>query len=68
VNTSTLGSDLLLTLNEAAQRLAISRRTLEREIAAGRFPLPIKVRRATRVRASQIDQYIFSLGKEASPK
>lgn len=52
---------LLLTLNEAAERLAISKRTLEREISAGRFGRPVKIGRATRVLAVDIETYVRRL-------
>ena len=39
----------LLTLPQAVDLLAISKRTLERLIAGGQFPPPLKIGRASRV-------------------
>lgn len=52
--------DALLTLPDAAAQLAISRRTLEREIASGRIAT-VRVRGAVRVAQSDIDAYIVRL-------
>lgn len=51
----------LLTLNEAAHRLTISRRTLERLIAEQRFPQPVKIRRSSRVLLSDLNSYVAKL-------
>ena len=47
---------ILITLEQAAQRLAISRRTLERLIAAGEFPSPLKLGRASRLAVEDIER------------
>ena len=52
---------ILITLEQAAQRLAISRRTLERLIAAGEFPSPLKLGRASRLAVEDIDTYCTQL-------
>lgn len=52
---------LLITLEQAAQRLAISRRTLERLIAAGELPSPLKLGRASRFAVDDIDAYCAQL-------
>jgi excisionase family DNA binding protein len=51
----------LLTMPEAAQRLGISRRSLERLVAAGEFPRPLKVGGASRVLASDVSAYVSRL-------
>ena len=51
----------LLTLTVAARRLAVCRRTLERLIAAGKFPRPVKVGAATRVPVSDLQAYLAQL-------
>lgn len=51
----------LVTINEAAARLAVCRRTIEREISAGRFPRPLKIGRATRIPLHAIQTYIDKL-------
>jgi excisionase family DNA binding protein len=50
-----------LTIEQAAQRLAINKRTLYREIARGCFPKPIKIRRMARVRVEDLIRYVESL-------
>lgn len=52
---------LLLTLQQAADSLAISRRTLEREIQRGRFPPPLKIGGAARVERASVLRYVESL-------
>ncbi len=52
---------LLLTLNQAAQSLVISKRTLERLIAAGDFPAPLKIGRSSRVMNEDITNYLDQL-------
>lgn len=51
----------LLNLRQAAQLLSVSRRTLEREIAAGNFPRPLKIGRSTRVAETDLRAYISKL-------
>jgi excisionase family DNA binding protein len=48
----------LLTVREAAARLAVCRRTLERLIAAGKFPPFVKVGRSSRVLESHVAAFI----------
>ena len=52
---------ILLTLPQAARELAISKRTLERLIAAGTFPCPLKIGRSARVPSADIAQYLQGL-------
>ncbi len=52
---------LLLTLDEAAKALAISKRTLERLINAGEFPRPLKIGRASRVLLADVTTYLQRL-------
>ena len=47
---------------EAAEKLRISRRTLDREIAAGHLPTVRIGKRAVRVDEATLDQYIASGG------
>lgn len=53
--------DRLITLAEAAQRLAISKRTLERLISAGQFPAPLKIGRSSRVSTEDVATYLAKL-------
>lgn len=55
-------SPLLITLEDAANRLAISKRTLQRQIARGHFPSPVKIGRILRVVAADLDAYGSKLG------
>lgn len=48
---------LALSLSDVAERLAVSTRTVEREVAAGRLPA-LRVRGDRRVRASDLDAYL----------
>lgn len=56
-----LETPLLITLEQAAQRLAISRRTLERLISAGEFPSPLKLGRASRVAMQDVEAFFAQL-------
>lgn len=63
MNTAQPNDDLLLvTLDEAARRLSVHRRTLEREISAGRFPNSVKIGRARRVPVAALVDYLKALG------
>lgn len=54
----------LLTLKEAADRLAISKRSLEREIASGRFPKPVRIGgRSVRISLDTLRNYIAALSR-----
>lgn len=46
--------DHVLTVKEVAARFRVCRRTIEREIAARRFPAPIRIGRALRFRESDL--------------
>lgn len=47
----------LLTLDEVAERLQVSRRTVQRHIKAGKL-VAIKMNRAVRVRHSDLEKFI----------
>jgi excisionase family DNA binding protein len=53
-----------LTLKEVAARLQVCRRTLEREIHAGRFPRPLRIGRSVRVPESDLQAYLARLRGE----
>ncbi|MBK9989787.1 MAG: helix-turn-helix domain-containing protein [Verrucomicrobia bacterium] len=61
MNTSSIPPVYLITLVEAAKRLSISRRTLEREIVRGRFPTPVKVGSCSRVPVAALENYLALL-------
>ena len=51
----------LLTLPQAAHELSISKRTLERLIAAGEFPSPVRIGRSARVPSTDLVTYLQKL-------
>lgn len=51
----------LLTLPQAAHDLSVSRRTLERLIAAGIFPTPVKIGRSSRIPRVDLATYLDKL-------
>ena len=59
---------LLLTLDETAQSLSISKRTLNRLIAGGTFPAPLKIGRASRIAREDIAGYLETLRRERGDK
>ena len=62
------GSDRLLRIEEVEQYVAFSRRKVWRDVAAMRFPKPIKLgSRTTRWRLSEIMQFIRGEWKGAMP-
>lgn len=52
----------LLTLNEVADRLRVSRRTVEREIAAGRIR-PTRVGARTLVTQQELEAYVAAASR-----
>jgi len=59
---------LLLTLAQTALALAISKRTIERLIAGGAFPAPLKIGRSTRVPREDIANYLEQLRRHRGDK
>ena len=59
---------LLLTLDQTAQALSISKRTLNRLIAGGTFPAPLKIGRASRVAREDIAGYLENLRRQRGDK
>lgn len=53
-----------LTLTEVAERLHVSRRTVEREVKAGRIRI-VKVRGGTRVTERELAAYVAALVRAA---
>src|SRR3712207_2340985 len=58
---------LLVTKAEAAERLSVSVRTIERLVAAGRLPL-VHVERAARLRVGDLEAYVHDLSEEHAPQ
>lgn len=54
----------LFTLPRAAQQLSVSKRTLERLMARGVFPPPVKIGRSSRVLRTDIAAYLDQLCRE----
>ena len=57
-----------LTLEQTAHRLTISKRSLERLIAAGDFPRPIKIGRSSRVFREDVSGYLEQLRRKRGDK
>ena len=51
-------------MTDAAARLAVSTRTLYRLVALGELAAPVKVGRASRIPASDLDRYIERLKRK----
>jgi excisionase family DNA binding protein len=60
------GGTCLLTKGQTAQRLAISKRTLERLIAHREFPRPLKIGRSSRVPIEDVAAYLERLQTQRS--
>ncbi len=58
---------LLVTKQEAAERLGVSERTIDRLVAAGRLPL-VHVERAARLRVSDLESFVNELPKKPGPR
>jgi excisionase family DNA binding protein len=58
---------LLVTKGEAAERLSVSIRTIERLVAAGRLSL-VHVERAARFRVSDLETYVHDLSEAPAPQ
>jgi excisionase family DNA binding protein len=58
----------LFTLPRAAQQLSVSKRTLERLIASGAFPSPIKIGRSSRVLRTDLATYLDRLCQQRGDK
>lgn len=55
-------------MKQAASSLSISKRTLDRLIAAGSFPPPLKIGRASRVSPADIAAYLERLRRDRGDK
>lgn len=51
----------LLTLDQVADLLQVSRRTVDRLISAGDLPCPLKVGRSSRLSVDEVKAYLESL-------
>lgn len=58
----------LLTLDQAADYLAISKRSLCRLIARGEFPPPLKIGRASRVDGTDLTTFLEALRRARGDK
>lgn len=66
--TSETAEPALLTLQQTAQTLAISKRTLDRLIAGRSFPAPLKIGRSSRVSREDIASYLEQLRRQRGEK
>lgn len=55
----------LVSLATAAEILGVNKRTVQRLIAAGKFPAPIKVGATSRVRLEDLERYINQQRRKA---
>lgn len=61
VETEEMAALDFLTLKEVAKLLRITQRTLERLIASGQFPRPLKIGKCSRIPKSDFDDYLQGL-------
>jgi excisionase family DNA binding protein len=66
-NDADVAGRLLLTKREAAERLGISQRTVDRLVASGRLPL-VHVERAARLRVTDLEAYVRGLAEGRSTR
>jgi excisionase family DNA binding protein len=59
------GMTELLTLNEVADRLRVSTRTVRRLVASGQIRV-VKIARRTLVKASEVDAYVAAASRRAA--
>jgi len=59
-----MNTEYLLTIDDAANRLRVHRSYVYKLIYAGVLPQPIKLGRAARFKASELDQAICALSTE----
>lgn len=59
---------VVLTPGQVAARLTVSRRTLERLVAAGEFPAPMKIGRASRFHPGDVAIYLEKLRRRRGDK
>ena len=57
---------LLITKGEAAERLGVSIRTVERLVATGRLR-QVRIERLARFRVSDLEAYVDGLAEDAAP-
>jgi excisionase family DNA binding protein len=67
VHSRRVADRLLVTKGEAAERLSVSVRTIERLVAAGRLSL-VHVERAARFRVSDLETYVHDLSEAPAPQ
>jgi len=66
--TPPLATSMLLTMQQAADHLQISKSSLYREIGYGRLPV-VKVRHLTRIRLGDLQEYVAGLtSSDAQPR
>ncbi len=59
---------VVLTASQVAARLTVSRRTLERLIAAGDFPAPLKIGRSSRFHPGDVATFLEKLRRKRGDK
>jgi excisionase family DNA binding protein len=61
MNTASSEEHPLITVAQAARRMSVCRRTVEREVGRGNLPPPLKIGRACRYRTEDVDDYLKRL-------
>ena len=61
MNNDTNQIELLIDVPEAAKRLGVCRRTLEREVEHGHFPRPVKIGRRSLIPVAALRAYAAKL-------
>jgi len=62
-----VAGQLLVSKAEAAERLCVSVRTIERLVAAGQLRM-VHVERAARLRVADLDAYVHNLAEDRAPQ
>jgi excisionase family DNA binding protein len=65
-NAQPIGGSYLISKNEAAKRLGIHRRTLEREVSRKHFPPPLKIGSKSLYAVSEVEAYVTKLMDQRS--
>jgi len=65
-STEPIGGNQLISVSEAAKRLGIVRRTLERQVSRKNFPPPLKIGAKSLYAVSDVEAYVRKLMEQRS--
>jgi predicted DNA-binding transcriptional regulator AlpA len=65
-STQPIEGNQLISVNEAAKRLGIVRRTLERQVSRRNFPQPLKIGAKSLYAVSDVEAYVRKLMEQRS--